>query len=220
MDVVQKVDLLSASRCNLLSATLVAYQQSLLKFWENTSSSLTKVYEQFRGHPSYQFQMLKHIIPDDSYTRENDIEEDAGIKEERISEEAHVNEKKDGGSRTIEEEEGVEVQEKGEEDDDDDTLISLDAAQLENPLGLSAGKPSSGTGVAMDLLGESSPKMENEPANNLNASSSAVIQGKNGIGKRSVCGKTLYCVCTDSNLFINNNIGHLHSLSIDVCSCV
>ena len=180
MDVVQKVDLLSASRCNLLSATLVAYQQSLLKFWENTSSSLTKVYEQFRGHPSYQFQMLKHIIPDDSYTRENDIEEDADIKEERISEEAHVNEKKDDSSRTIEEE-GVEVQERGEEDDDDDTLISLDAAQSENPLGLSAGKRSSGTGGAMDLLGESPPKMENEPANNLNASSSAVIQGKNGI---------------------------------------
>ena len=33
IDVMQKIDLLSASRCNLLSSTLAAYQQALLKFW-------------------------------------------------------------------------------------------------------------------------------------------------------------------------------------------
>lgn len=172
VDVIQKVDLLSASRCNLLSATLVAYQQSLLKFWENTSSSLTKVYEQFRGHPSYQFQMLKHIIPDDSYTRENEIDDDdeSAIKEEKVSEETRVDEKSDAKSERVAEE-GTEAREAGdeEEDDDDDTLISLDA--------LAEGTPVSADDGKTDLLGDTPPKMENKPLNNLTPSSSAVVQG-------------------------------------------
>ena len=174
VDVIQKVDLLSASRCNLLSATLVAYQQSLLKFWENTSSSLIKVYEQFRGHPSYQFQMLKHIIPDDSYTRENEIEEDdLDIKEERIPEKAHVDERSKGNSKESEEV-GVEANETetgGEEDDD--ALISLDAHPKDAPGSENSGKE--------DLLGDTPPKMEGKQSNNLNPSSSAVIQGKTRI---------------------------------------
>lgn len=174
VDVIQKVDLLSASRCNLLSATLVAYQQSLLKFWENTSSSLIKVYEQFRGHPSYQFQMLKHIIPDDSYTRENEIEEDdLDIKEERIPEKAHVDERSKGNSKESEEV-GVEANETetgGEEDDD--ALISLDAHPKDAPGCENSGKE--------DLLGDTPPKMEGKQSNNLNPSSSAVIQGKTRI---------------------------------------
>ena len=171
VDVIQKVDLLSASRCNLLSATLVAYQQSLLKFWENTSNSLTKVYEQFRGHPSYQFQMLKHIIPDDSYTRENDDDGDENdVKEERVSEVAHVDEKNEG---EVSHEEGVEALETGDDDDDDDTLISLDASPQHAP----TGTQSSTEDNTADLLGGSPPKMETSLTSSLNPSTSAVIQG-------------------------------------------
>ena len=176
VDVIQKVDLLSASRCNLLSATLVAYQQSLLKFWENTSGSLTKVYEQFRGHPTYQFQMLKHIIPDDSYTRENDIDDDEegeggteGIKEERIAEAVHVDEKDENSQKV--EEQGTDVLET-KNNDDDDTLISLDNLPDRMPPPVADHNPTA------DLLGGSPAKTEDTTSPILDPSSFAVIQGK------------------------------------------
>ncbi|XP_028408936.1 islet cell autoantigen 1-like [Dendronephthya gigantea] len=174
VDVIQKVDLLSASRCNLLSATLVAYQQSLLKFWENSSGSLTKVYEQFRGHPSYQFQMLKHIIPDDSYTRENDVDDDEGdegverIKEERIAEAVHVDEKDENSQKV--DEEGLDVRERSNEDDD--ALISLDNLPDRMPPAVSSEKDQN-----TDLLGGSPAKTEETTSAMLEPSSSAVIQG-------------------------------------------
>lgn len=177
VDVIQKVDLLSASRCNLLSATLVAYQQSLLKFWENSSSSLTKVYEQFRGHPSYQFQMLKHIIPDDSYTRENDVDDGddegeggiEGIREERISEAVHVDENDENSQKV--DEEGLDVRETSNEDDD--ALISLDNLPDRMPPTVSSEEDRN-----VDLLGGSPAKSEESTAAMLDPSSSAVIQGK------------------------------------------
>lgn len=192
VDVVQKVDLLSASRCNLLSATLVAYQHSLLKFWENTSNSLTKVYEQFRGHPSYQFQMLKHIIPDDSYTRENDVDDEdegeggmEGIKEERVVEVTDVDEK-DENSKKVEEE-GSEVRETGN-GDDDDTLISLDNLPDRMP------PPSTEESGTIDLLGGSPAKTEDAAASAmLDPSSSAVIQGEIPFLLCECFGKSRFC---------------------------
>lgn len=173
VDVIQKVDLLSASRCNLLSATLVAYQQSLLKFWENTSNSLTNVYEQFRGHPSYQFQMLKHIIPDDSYTRENDIDEEDEkgldeIKEEHIEEVAHVEGRNKDESADKAEEEGADVLVTN--DDDDDTLISLDNLPDHRPP-LAEGNE--------ELLGNPQSGKEESSTVLLGPSSASVIQGTN-----------------------------------------
>ncbi|EDO48934.1 predicted protein [Nematostella vectensis] len=87
-DVMQKVDLLSASRCNLLSSTLAAYQQAMLKFWENTSKSMNQVAEQFKGYPSYQFQMLKSLNPLVTDNEKNDE-----IKEVHLDQETHVDKK-------------------------------------------------------------------------------------------------------------------------------
>lgn len=84
-DVCQKIDLLSASRCNLLSATLAAYQQSMLKFLEQTAKSYQTVLDQFRGHPSYQFTILKHIIPDNGVVDDDD--DDITKSEKRRSKE-------------------------------------------------------------------------------------------------------------------------------------
>ena len=83
-DVCQKIDLLSASRCNLLSATLAAYQQSMLKFLEQTSKTYQTVLDQFKGHPSYQFTILKHIIPDNGVV-DNDDDDDLLKLEKRRS---------------------------------------------------------------------------------------------------------------------------------------
>ncbi|XP_072316574.1 islet cell autoantigen 1 [Eucyclogobius newberryi] len=44
-DVCQKVDMLGASRCNLLSHLLTTYQNTLLHFWEKTSRTLAAVHE-------------------------------------------------------------------------------------------------------------------------------------------------------------------------------
>ncbi|XP_059828588.1 islet cell autoantigen 1 isoform X2 [Hypanus sabinus] len=58
-DVCQKVDLLGASRCNLLSHILVTYQTTLLHFWEKTSHTMAAIHESFKGYQPYEFAMLK-----------------------------------------------------------------------------------------------------------------------------------------------------------------
>lgn len=120
VDVMQKIDLLSASRCNLLSSTLAAYQQALLKFWENTSRTMIQVSEQFKGLPAYQFQMLKSLNP---LTLEGDDkekgEEGKEIKPVRESE-GDKKESADCGEKK-----------EASKEDDDDQLISLDHSPLE-----------------------------------------------------------------------------------------
>nr|XP_043890202.1 islet cell autoantigen 1 isoform X1 [Solea senegalensis] len=58
-DVCQKVDLLGASRCNLLSHVLTTYQTTLLHFWEKTSHMMAAIHESFRGCQHYDFSTLK-----------------------------------------------------------------------------------------------------------------------------------------------------------------
>ncbi|XP_059503008.1 islet cell autoantigen 1-like protein isoform X2 [Stegostoma tigrinum] len=60
-DVCQKVDLLGASRCNLLSQSLVAYQNTLLHFWERTAHAMAQIHESFKGHQPYKFTTLKSL---------------------------------------------------------------------------------------------------------------------------------------------------------------
>jgi len=115
----QKIDLLSTSRCNLLSSTLAAYKQALLKFWENTSRTMTQVSEQFKGLPTYQFQMLKSLnpLPLETGDKKKDEEgkEAKPDKESKEGEKESTNGDKEGASN----------------EDDDDQLISLDHLPLE-----------------------------------------------------------------------------------------
>ncbi|KAM3614849.1 uncharacterized protein V6R79_019807 [Siganus canaliculatus] len=60
-DVCQKVDLLGASRCNLLSHVLTTYQTTLLHFWEKTSHTMAAIHESFRGCQHYEFSTLKTL---------------------------------------------------------------------------------------------------------------------------------------------------------------
>ncbi|XP_037308706.2 islet cell autoantigen 1 [Pungitius pungitius] len=57
-DVCQKVDLLGASRCNLLSHVLTTYQTTLLHFWEKTSRTMAAIHESFKGCHQYEFSAL------------------------------------------------------------------------------------------------------------------------------------------------------------------
>uniref|UniRef100_A0A3Q1ECD5 Islet cell autoantigen 1-like n=1 Tax=Acanthochromis polyacanthus TaxID=80966 RepID=A0A3Q1ECD5_9TELE len=58
-DVCQKVDMLGASRCNMLSHSLCTYQTTLLQFWEKTAHAMSEIHEAFQGHVPYQFTTLK-----------------------------------------------------------------------------------------------------------------------------------------------------------------
>uniref|UniRef100_A0A3Q1B8F7 AH domain-containing protein n=1 Tax=Amphiprion ocellaris TaxID=80972 RepID=A0A3Q1B8F7_AMPOC len=58
-DVCQKVDLLGASRCNLLSHVLTTYQTTLLHFWEKTSHTMAAIHESFKGSQHYEFSTIK-----------------------------------------------------------------------------------------------------------------------------------------------------------------
>nr|XP_020471202.1 islet cell autoantigen 1 isoform X1 [Monopterus albus] len=60
-DVCQKVDLLGASRCNLLSHILTTYQTTLLHFWEKTSHTMAAIHESFKGCQHYELSTLKAL---------------------------------------------------------------------------------------------------------------------------------------------------------------
>ncbi|XP_005943434.1 islet cell autoantigen 1-like isoform X3 [Haplochromis burtoni] len=60
-DVCQKVDMLGASRCNMLSHSLCTYQTTLLQFWEKTAQAMSEVHKAFQGHVPYQFTTLKDL---------------------------------------------------------------------------------------------------------------------------------------------------------------
>ncbi|XP_060064333.1 islet cell autoantigen 1-like [Ylistrum balloti] len=61
LDVMQKVDLLAASRCNMFSHVLANYQSTLLHFWEKTSRTLSAVAESFKGYQHYEFSVIKEL---------------------------------------------------------------------------------------------------------------------------------------------------------------
>ncbi|KAF7659356.1 hypothetical protein LDENG_00298960 [Lucifuga dentata] len=60
-DVCQKVDMLGASRCNMLSHSLCTYQTTVLQFWGKTAHAMSGIHKAFRGHISYQFTTLKDL---------------------------------------------------------------------------------------------------------------------------------------------------------------
>ncbi|OBS80729.1 hypothetical protein A6R68_21066 [Neotoma lepida] len=61
MDVCQKVDLLGASRCNMLSQSLTTYQRTLLRFWEKTAQMMSQIQEACAGFHPYDFLALKRL---------------------------------------------------------------------------------------------------------------------------------------------------------------
>ena len=62
VDVTQKVDMLSASRCNMFSHVLVTYQRTLILFWTKTAKTFSAVAEAFKGYDHYEFNIIKVIL--------------------------------------------------------------------------------------------------------------------------------------------------------------
>ncbi|CAF1497586.1 unnamed protein product [Adineta steineri] len=72
-DVLQKIDLLTASRCNMYSHALATYQKSLLVFWEKTSKTMSAVAESFKGYQYYEFTVIKDLAePNDALINVNE----------------------------------------------------------------------------------------------------------------------------------------------------
>ncbi|XP_063159758.1 islet cell autoantigen 1 isoform X7 [Candoia aspera] len=83
-DVCQKVDLLGASRCNLLSHVLTTYQTTLLHFWEKTSHTMAAIHESFKGYQPYEFTMLKNLQePVNKLMESEEKEEELQLKNTR-----------------------------------------------------------------------------------------------------------------------------------------
>lgn len=59
VDVIQKIELLAASRCNMFSNVLVSYSKVLLMFWEKSARTMNAVAEAFKGYQYYEFNIIK-----------------------------------------------------------------------------------------------------------------------------------------------------------------
>ncbi|KAM6152451.1 islet cell autoantigen 1-like protein isoform 1-T1 [Erethizon dorsatum] len=74
-DVCQKVDLLGASRCNMLSHSLATYQRTLLGFWEKTARMMSQIHEACVGFHPYDFVALKRLQDTPSKLTEDNKEQ-------------------------------------------------------------------------------------------------------------------------------------------------
>lgn len=76
MDTLQKVDLLAASRCNLLAQLLENYQKCLYDFYEQTALAYAKIQDLVNKCKKYKFEILKDLAEptenDDVASEEND----------------------------------------------------------------------------------------------------------------------------------------------------
>ncbi|XP_049629218.1 islet cell autoantigen 1-like protein [Suncus etruscus] len=75
MDVCQKVDLLGASRCNMLSHSLTTYQRTLLGFWENTARMMSQIDGGWTGFHPYGYIALQQLQDTSSKVTEDHKEE-------------------------------------------------------------------------------------------------------------------------------------------------
>ncbi|XP_004674435.1 PREDICTED: islet cell autoantigen 1-like protein [Condylura cristata] len=81
MDVCQKVDLLGASRCNMLSHTLTTYQRTLLGFWEKTAQIMSQIDGTCVGFHPYGSIALKQQEDTPSKLTEGNKEENSFVTE-------------------------------------------------------------------------------------------------------------------------------------------
>ncbi|XP_026686388.1 islet cell autoantigen 1 [Diaphorina citri] len=61
LDCLEKVDLLSAARCNMFSHALILYQNSMLTFTEKSASTFTQIANGFKGYQHYDFCVVKEL---------------------------------------------------------------------------------------------------------------------------------------------------------------
>lgn len=122
----------------------------MVKFLSTTAKSYNAVYEQYKGHPSYQFQILKHILPNNGI-----IDDDDENNEDEDSEGKKIKSKKSRTkrSKSLETAEDISENISKENEDDDDKLISFDSSPNEEDKPPVSENGTKGTANTADLLG-------------------------------------------------------------------
>lgn len=164
IDTLQKVDLLSASRCNMFSHALAAYQEALLVFWDRTAKALAEVSDAFKGYQYYEFTVVKELAETSKKLAEetgNMAEPDSPSKKAREDGDTdralfYNPEWKDSPEHKVKQGQTGLTQQSGRPDDDGKKADekAVPAVDEDEPL-LYLGDPSSGDYSAMldDLLG-------------------------------------------------------------------
>ncbi|KAL1451654.1 hypothetical protein WDU94_006012 [Cyamophila willieti] len=140
LDCLEKVDLLSAARCNMFSHALILYQNSLLSFTEKSVQTFQTIATSFKGYQHYEFCVVKELTGLDTGG--------AGVEDEN-QDDITQDDKLDN---TVKEDKLLELEE---------SLDDLDLLSTPPPPSSSTAQPSltpstpgSGTGSAFDLLGD------------------------------------------------------------------
>ncbi|XP_075244985.1 islet cell autoantigen 1-like isoform X2 [Convolutriloba macropyga] len=113
--VCQKIDLLGASRCNLLSHDLEVYHQNMLAFWQKTAKEMSEICEQFKGHQHYEWSMLKELN-EPSLKLHEQLEKNMKVDDKAQSTEDPTLAPQDGPAATLDKRSSI----------DDEKLISWD----------------------------------------------------------------------------------------------
>lgn len=69
-DVTEKISMLNASRCSLLSRSLPSYQEAALQFFENASQELETVLTDFRSRHHHQYRIKSEDVQDEEDSSE------------------------------------------------------------------------------------------------------------------------------------------------------
>ena len=73
IDCIQKVDMLNASRCNMLSQTLANYQTAWLTFWSNSSYTIASISNCFEGCQLYEASNEIASLKNDDQNNKHDL---------------------------------------------------------------------------------------------------------------------------------------------------
>ncbi|XP_055927407.1 islet cell autoantigen 1-like [Argiope bruennichi] len=83
LDTLQKVDLLSFSRCNLFSQALATYQNSLMAMSEKMANTMISVAETTKGYQHYEFSLLKELTETSKKLAEETSDKNENFDEEQ-----------------------------------------------------------------------------------------------------------------------------------------
>lgn len=121
----------------------------MVKFLSTTAKSYNAVYEQYKGHPSYQFQILKHILPNNGIIDDDENNEDEDSEGKKIKSKKSRTKR----SKSLETAEDISENISKENEDDDDKLISFDSSPNEEDKPPVSENGTKGTANTADLLG-------------------------------------------------------------------
>lgn len=146
LDCLEKVDLLSAARCNMFSHALILYQSSMLTFTEKSASTFSSIADSFKGYQHYDFCVVKELTGLDTGGAGATDEED-----ETAPDNENENRKSESQSNSAQEEKLLELEESL---DDLDLLSSPVDAGTPSKTFPSSNTNESSSSSAFDLLGD------------------------------------------------------------------